>query len=179
MSIIGIDNEVSALTAEEGKQEIHIHTRDVCHRDKVQCARAVHVPLVERQHVGHFTRDLETSFPEFHQKWHLHAVGVRHPRNEVQTCVVGDEHARGLSRTRTRYRSALKAHDSHTLTVFTATPRGVLHVAEMHAGLADSCEQQIMQLFFRQGNWWKLTLESKRAFRNFHPTPESACFSVP
>jgi hypothetical protein len=65
--IVGIDYEVAALTAEEDKQEIQIHTRDVRHRDEIESAGPVHIPLVERQHVGHFARDRETTFTQLHQ----------------------------------------------------------------------------------------------------------------
>src|SRR5438132_5983549 len=67
--VVGIDDEVAALAAEEDKQEIQIHTRDIRHRNEIESAGPVHVPLVERQHVGHLARDVETTFLQLQRGW--------------------------------------------------------------------------------------------------------------
>jgi hypothetical protein len=60
--IVGIDEEIPILFAQDNQQKVKVELRDVGDGHEIRCAGLVGVPLIERQHEGKCARNVQSAF---------------------------------------------------------------------------------------------------------------------
>ena len=60
--IVGVDEEIPILFAQDNQQKVKVELRDVGDRHEIRCAGLVGIPLIERQHEGKCARNVQSPF---------------------------------------------------------------------------------------------------------------------
>ena len=135
VSVVGVDEEVAVFFAQEHEKEVEIDPRHFGDGDDVQCAGAIGVPLVERQHEGETAGNLQPARLQGNEFRISSTIGMRHCRSEIHALIIGQKELGRIGGAGAGHGPALEIHDGHSLTIFTAWPTDVLHIGQVAPGL--------------------------------------------